>query len=52
MMQAINKFSRRLDAWSIAYPYRTAIAMGVLAVLIAVVANCLHVPVFFMGSST
>lgn len=44
----VNKFIRRLDAWSIVYPYRTALAMGAAAILIALIANCLRLPVFFV----
>lgn len=47
MMQTIDRFIRRLDNWSVAYPYRTAFAMCAVAIGVAVLANYLHLPVFY-----
>jgi hypothetical protein len=41
----MTRFIRQIDRWYVAHPNRTAIAMAGVGFLVAVLANCLHVPI-------
>jgi uncharacterized membrane protein YidH (DUF202 family) len=41
----MNRFTRELDRLYLAYPWRTSIAIAAVGFVVAVLANCFHVPI-------
>jgi uncharacterized membrane protein YidH (DUF202 family) len=41
----MNRFTRELDRLYLAYPWRTSLAIAAVGFVVAVLANCLHVPI-------